>query len=96
MPDLPDALCKGEDPELWFGPHVCGPECDGERGCFIAKAETGRFKRISTAKAICRVCPEVEECLIWALRTQQPFGIWGGTTERDRRVILKERAERGD
>lgn len=98
MPDFPEALCarEGVDPEQFFGPHVCSDECDGVRGCYIAKAETGRFRRISDAKAMCRRCPVIAECLEWALDTAQPFGIWGGTTERDRRVIIKERQSRGE
>lgn len=69
---------------------MCGQECDEERGCFIAKAEQGRFMRIKEAKALCAVCPDKDPCLKWALATKQPFGIWGGKTERDRRVILKQ------
>lgn len=81
---------------MWFGPHVCSALCDGERGCYIAKSEEGRFKRISDAKEICRRCPHMEKCLDWAIETKQPFGIWGATTERDRRIIIqKEREARG-
>lgn len=88
-------MCIEEDPELWFGPHVCSDECDGKRGCYIAKSEEGRFRRIQVAKNICRSCPIVKECGDWALDTRQPFGIWGGMTERDRRVALKERLDNG-
>lgn len=37
------------------------------------------------AKAICRVCPVREECLETALAIKEPYGIWGGLTEQERR-----------
>lgn len=91
LPDLPEAMCKGRDPEQWFGPHVCGPECDSDRGCMAGKSEQGRFARIRQAKAICEECPVREACLDWAVETNQEFGVWGGKTERERAKIRKER-----
>jgi WhiB family redox-sensing transcriptional regulator len=41
------------------------------------------------ATAICRHCPVVAECLADALDNQIEFGVWGGMTERQRRVLLK-------
>lgn len=35
-------------------------------------------------------CVERIPCLTWALETDQPFGIWGGKTERDRKNIKRE------
>lgn len=37
------------------------------------------------AKAICKSCAVQQECLEYALRTAQKFGIWGGRSERERR-----------
>lgn len=37
------------------------------------------------AKEICRGCPVRQECLDYALDTRQLYGIWGGTSERERR-----------
>lgn len=91
LPNLPGALCKGADPELWFGPHVCGQECDGPDGCMAGKSEQGRFARIRAAKSVCEVCPVRQECLDWAVDTNQDFGIWGGATERERSKLRKER-----
>lgn len=87
MPDLPEAMCKGQDPFLWFGPHVCGPECDGDKGCMTGKSEQGRFNRITEAKTQCFACPVRLLCLEWAIETNQDFGIWGSCTERERRKI---------
>jgi len=38
------------------------------------------------AKAICAVCTVRPECRTYALATQQRFGIWGGLSERERRI----------
>ena len=42
------------------------------------------------AAAICRHCPVVTECLADALDNRIEFGVWGGMTERQRRVLLKQ------
>jgi hypothetical protein len=39
------------------------------------------------AKAICAECPYKVRCLAYALKNNEQ-GIWGGTTERDRRRIM--------
>ena len=39
----------------------------------------------------CDLCPVREDCLEFALRTRQRYGIWGGTTEKERRAILRRR-----
>jgi WhiB family redox-sensing transcriptional regulator len=36
------------------------------------------------AKRICRRCPVVTECLLHALSTREPWGIWGGLTPLER------------
>jgi len=46
-----------------------------------------RRTRESTAKRICADCPVSRECLDYALRVQEPFGIWGGLTEAERRQL---------
>jgi WhiB family redox-sensing transcriptional regulator len=37
------------------------------------------------AKAVCEGCCVKGECLEFAMRTNQKFGIWGGTSYKDRR-----------
>ena len=41
-------------------------------------------------KKLCNECPIIKECLEWALHHEN-FGIWGGTTPMDRRVIRRAR-----
>jgi WhiB family redox-sensing transcriptional regulator len=43
------------------------------------------------AKAICEECPVRESCLEHALANREREGVWGGTTERERRRILRQR-----
>lgn len=42
------------------------------------------------AMAVCRPCPVRLECLAWAL-TVHEAGVWGGTSEAERRRIRRER-----
>lgn len=39
------------------------------------------------AKRICRRCPVRAECLEYALRHGERFGVWGGLSERQRRML---------
>jgi len=76
-PVLAAAACKGEDPELFFGPP--------------AEFVTTRQQREAKAKAICARCPARAECLEFALDTGEAYGIWGGTSEDDRRALIRQR-----
>lgn len=43
------------------------------------------------AKAVCDQCVVREACLEHALANREREGIWGGTTERERRRIHRQR-----
>jgi len=43
------------------------------------------------AKAICAMCMVREDCLEHALEQPEPFGVWGGLSERERHAILRAR-----
>jgi WhiB family redox-sensing transcriptional regulator len=43
------------------------------------------------AKEVCRGCVVREECLQYALDNAEKFGIWGGMSERERRVLRRRR-----
>ena len=47
----------------------------------------------AAAKAVCAVCPVREECLEWAVATNQPDGVWGGLTATERRRLRRRRRE---
>jgi WhiB family transcriptional regulator, redox-sensing transcriptional regulator len=70
--------CRREDPELFFPIGLTGP----------APPE-----RISAAKAVCGRCPVCLSCLSYASMTR-PDGIWGGTTEAERRAMRRSPGRR--
>ena len=45
-------------------------------------------KRIAVAKAMCNECPLTSNCLQFALEEKIEFGIFGGTTPQERKVML--------
>lgn len=51
-----------------------------------------RRGREERAKEICASCPVRKECLDYALATKEPYGIWGGLTEVERKSRLRGRA----
>ncbi|MFI7087695.1 WhiB family transcriptional regulator [Streptomyces anulatus] len=69
--------CREEDPELFFPIGNTGPA----------------LVQIEEARAVCRRCPVMEQCLQWALENGQDHGVWGGLSEDERRA-MKRRAAR--
>jgi WhiB family redox-sensing transcriptional regulator len=67
------AACRDCDPELFFPLGTTG----------------AAVPDIEWAKTICATCPVQPECLDFALKTRQEFGIWGGTTEDERRALAR-------
>lgn len=43
------------------------------------------------AKRICNLCPVKAECLQYALSDRTLIGVFGGTTEKDRRMIRRKK-----
>ena len=43
------------------------------------------------AKRVCRGCSVREECLEWAVTTNERFGVWGGKSEKERRAERRRR-----
>lgn len=41
------------------------------------------------ARAVCGECSVRQECLLYALANREQFGIWGGTSERERRRLRR-------
>lgn len=46
-----------------------------------------RGEEVATAKAVCATCPVRAECLAAGL--YEKYGIWGGTSERERRKLRR-------
>jgi WhiB family redox-sensing transcriptional regulator len=70
-----EGLCRQADPEVFFPP-------DSERGPI-------RQRREQRAKAYCANCPVLIRCREHALSVQEPYGVWGGLTPRERDRILR-------
>ncbi len=65
---------------------------------FAACREVGDVNFFPQSKAeeraaieICTMCPVREDCLEHALATNERFGIWGGTTDKERRKLARRR-----
>lgn len=43
------------------------------------------------AKKVCTVCPVQAECLESAISKNEQYGVWGGTSRRDRNRIKRRR-----
>jgi len=43
------------------------------------------------ARAVCARCPVCSKCLEDALTHNREYGVWGGTTERERRKLTTTR-----
>ena len=50
-----------------------------------------RRAREDQAKKVCAECSVRSECLDYALTTREPYGIWGGLTELERKTRLRSR-----
>lgn len=48
----------------------------------------------SVAKKVCVGCPVRAECLDFALRTDEDYGVWGGLSARERRALVKAAVKR--
>jgi WhiB family transcriptional regulator, redox-sensing transcriptional regulator len=69
------AACRSADPEIFFPISWTGP---------------GRAD-VTRAKAICADCRIQRLCLDYAIDSGQADGVWGGTTEEERRLIAARR-----
>jgi len=67
--------CQRSDPELFFPVAPAGPAA----------------AQIAQAKDVCATCQVRQECLEFALESGQKFGVWGGTTEDERRALRRRR-----
>jgi WhiB family transcriptional regulator, redox-sensing transcriptional regulator len=56
---------------------------------FPVGSDGAALEQIEAAKAICQRCRVRDCCLLFALETNQEDGIWGGTTEAERRKLRR-------
>ena len=67
------AACRDTEPDLFFPVGTTGPA----------------LEQIEAAKAVCRMCDAQVPCLEFALATNQESGVWGATSEEERRKLRK-------
>ncbi|GAA1174244.1 WhiB family redox-sensing transcriptional regulator [Kitasatospora gansuensis] len=68
-----------------------------EAGLFFAPSKeptAARLSREEHAKQVCARCPVLLECREHALAQPEPYGVWGGLTAAERRVVLARRRRR--
>jgi WhiB family transcriptional regulator, redox-sensing transcriptional regulator len=71
------AACRGEDSSTFFSP--------SER-----ESNEDRMAREARAKSICAGCPVRIDCLDYSLSVREPYGIWGGLNEQERRALIRD------
>jgi WhiB family redox-sensing transcriptional regulator len=62
--------------------------CRGSANLINFYPDYNDYKGIAAAKAVCAICPVRVECGDHALATHEPYGVWGGMSESERRRLL--------
>lgn len=61
--------------------------------CLVEKSRLDFFTddkyEINLAKGICKRCVVAHECLEFAVRNEEKYGIWGGFTPRERNKLTR-------
>ncbi|MEE1784080.1 WhiB family transcriptional regulator [Streptomyces sp. SP17BM10] len=88
----------GQGPHGEDNPWHTGAACRrDEVGLFFAPSKeptAARLSREDQAKRVCARCPVLLECREHALAQPEPYGVWGGLTAAERRVVLARRRRR--
>lgn len=71
------ARCRTEGAGLFFGPNRFEPKHE-------------RTAREAAAKDVCASCPVIDPCRQHALAEAEPYGVWGGMGEAERRAVLEQ------
>jgi WhiB family redox-sensing transcriptional regulator len=71
-----------------------GEDLSWQDDALCAETDPGAFypdkgEPAKVAKDICRRCPVIAECLDYALRNGERYGVWGGLSERQRRKLIE-------
>ena len=82
------------DDTPWHSNAACRRD---EAGLFFAPSKeptAARLAREEHAKRVCARCPVLLACREHALLQPEPYGVWGGLTAAERRVVLARRRRR--
>lgn len=72
---MTDAACRGQDTDIFYAPHT---------------SERARRLYEAHAKQLCRGCPVRDDCLSYALRVNEPDGVWGGLNLSERQRLRRK------
>ncbi|WP_016881504.1 MULTISPECIES: WhiB family transcriptional regulator [unclassified Rhodococcus (in: high G+C Gram-positive bacteria)] len=76
------AWCLGADTGMFFSP--------------TGEGRKARDRRENAAKTLCAQCPVIDACRNYALTAGETYGVWGGTTEKERRRAAAQSRKRRD
>src|SRR6266581_4365948 len=62
---------------------------------FFPISSSGTTLELARAKAICARCKVARSCLNYAMTAGPVHGIWGGTSEEERRKLMQRAGARG-
>lgn len=80
-------LLTPEDDLSWRTLAACN---EFDHDLFFPAGDTGpAAMQIEEAKRVCDSCAVKAECLVFAVETNQVNGVWGGTSEQERRLIRR-------
>ena|GEM_PF-1665055 len=65
-------------------------ECTGYPNAIFFPGPDAPERVIERATAVCSVCPVADDCLQYAFEANQRSGIWGGTTEQQRKSLRRK------
>jgi WhiB family redox-sensing transcriptional regulator len=77
-------------PEPWTQDALCA-EVGGD--AWFPERSSAQSSDLRDARALCGRCPVAAECLAYALRNREQFGVWGGKTPNQRSRMLKRAGE---
>ncbi len=72
------AACQGSTAAAFYPPNT-------------TETRDERLRREASARELCGRCAVRQACLEYALYVQEPYGIWGGLNEMERRRLLRRR-----
>jgi hypothetical protein len=78
VPNADEANCQNTDPDIFF------PE--------VFSAGSEKTHKMLKAIDVCARCDILQQCLDYALTNEEEFGIWGGATQYERRIMERDKS----
>ena len=69
------AACRGPLGSVFFPPPV-------------TERKREKIAREQKAIQICKACPVMDDCRSYSIAIREPHGVWGGLSEKERRLLL--------